>query len=109
MPVTALNAFAQSSAERLVNSAVEGVVLALLAWLILQLAPRQNAGTRFTIWMATLLSIATLPLAETLVRTGQPVAASLSRASLTLPANLGIALFAAWALVAVFLLARLAF
>jgi hypothetical protein len=46
MPVAALNAFAQSSAERLVNSAVEGVVLALLAWLVLQLVPRQNAGTR---------------------------------------------------------------
>ncbi len=109
MPVTALNAFAQSSAERLVNSAVEGVVLALLAWLILQLAPRQNAGTRFSIWMATLLSIATLPLAEALARVDRPVTASLSRASLTLPASLGLALFAAWALVASFLLARLAF
>ena len=109
MPVTALNAFAQSSAERLVNSAVEGVVLALLAWLILQLAPRQNAGTRFSIWMATLLSIATLPLAETLARVDRPVTASLSHASLTLPASLGLALFATWALVASFLLARLAF
>jgi beta-lactamase regulating signal transducer with metallopeptidase domain len=109
MPVTALNAFAQSSAERLVNSAVEGVVLALLAWLILQLAPRQNAGTRFSIWMATLLSIATLPLAETLARVDRPVTASLSHASLTLPASLGLALFATWALVASILLARLAF
>jgi beta-lactamase regulating signal transducer with metallopeptidase domain len=109
MPVTALNAFAQSSAERLVNSAVEGVVLALLAWLILQLAPRQNAGTRFSIWLATLLSIATLPLAGTLARTDRPVASSLSHISLTLPASWGIALFASWALVAMFLLARLAF
>jgi beta-lactamase regulating signal transducer with metallopeptidase domain len=109
MPVTALNAFAQSSAERLVNSAVEGVVLALLAWLILQLAPRQNAGTRFSIWMATLLSIATLPFAETLARADRPATASLSHASLTLPATLGFALFAAWALVATFLLVRLAF
>lgn len=109
MPVTALNAFAQSSAERLVNSAVEGVVLALLAWLILQLAPRQNAGTRFSIWMATLLSIATLPLAEALARVDRPLAAAVPHAAWTLPANFGYALFAAWALIASFLLARLAF
>src|SRR5512147_2591791 len=106
MPVTALNAFAQSSAERLVNSAVEGVVLALLAWLILQLAPRQNAGTRFSIWMATLLSIATLPVAESLARVERPIAAAVPHAALTMPAVWGIALFAAWALVAGFFLAR---
>jgi len=109
MPVTALNAFAQSSAERLVNSAVEGVALALLAWLILQLAPRQNAGTRFSIWMATLLSIATLPFAEALARVDRPMATVASSATLTLPANLGFALFATWALIATFLLARLGF
>ncbi len=109
MPVTALNAFAQSSAERLVNSAVEGVVLALLAWLILRLAPRQNAGTRFSIWMATLLSIATLPVAEAFARVDRPLATVAPHAALTLPANLGFALFATWSLIAAFLLARLAF
>lgn len=109
MPVTALNAFAQSSAERLVNSAVEGVVLALLAWILLHLAPRQNAGTRFSIWMATLLSIATLPLAEALARVDRPLTKAVSRAALTVPAGWGTALFAVWALVASFLLARLAF
>ncbi len=106
MPVTALNAFAQSSAERLVNSAVEGVVLALLAWLILRLVPRQNAGTRFSLWMATLLSIATLPLAETLARTDRPITASGSRAAMTLPAGWGSALFVAWAVIALLLLAH---
>ena len=109
MPVTALNAFAQSSAERLVNSAVEGVVLALLAWLILQLTPRQNAGTRFSIWMAVLLSIATLPFAETLARVDRPLTTAVPHAAWTLPASLGYALFAAWALIATFFLARLAF
>ncbi len=109
MPVTALNAFAQSSAERLVNSAVEGVVLALLAGILLHLAPRQNAGTRFSIWMATLLSIATLPLAEALARVDRPLTTAVSHAALTVPAGWGTALFAAWALVATFLLARLAF
>src|SRR6185369_12983087 len=100
MPVTALNAFAQSSAERLVNSAVEGVVLALLAWLILQLAPRQNAGTRFSILMATLLSIATLPFAEAFARVDRPITAAVPQAALTVPAAWGIAIFAGWALIA---------
>jgi len=109
MPVTALSAFAQSSAERLVNSAVEGVVLALLAWILLYLAPRQNAGTRFSIWMATLLSIATLPLAETLARVDRPLPSAMAQAALTVPAGWGTALFVAWALVAWFLLARLGF
>ena len=109
MPVTVLNAFAQTSAERLINSAVEGVVLALLAWLVLRLVPRQNAGTRFSIWMATLLSIATLPFAETLARIDRPAASSIPHVSLMVPASWGIALFAVWALVATFFLARLAF
>ena len=109
MPVTALSTFAQSSAERLVNSAVEGVVLALLAWILLHLAPRQNAGTRFSIWMATLLSIATLPLAEVLARVDRPLTTAVSHAALTVPASWGIVLFVAWALIASFLLARLAF
>ena len=106
MPVTALNAFAQSSAERLVNSAVEGVVLALLAWLVLQLVPRQNAGTRFSIWMATLLSIATLPLAEAVARVDRPLTSAVSHAALIVPAGWGTALFAAWTAIALLLLTR---
>ncbi len=106
MPVTTLNAMAQSSAERLVNSTVEGAILALLVWLVLRLLPRQNAGTRFSLWMAALLSIATLPLAEALARVDRPITSVVSHTALTMPAAWGTAIFLLWALIASLLLTR---
>jgi beta-lactamase regulating signal transducer with metallopeptidase domain len=109
MPATLLNAVAQSSAQRLVNSFFEGLMLAALVWAVLRLMPRQNASTRFSLWMAALLSIATLPVAEMLARVDKPITAAVPHASLTLPASWGTALFSVWALIAFFLLARVAF
>jgi len=108
MPVSVFSAIAQSSAERLLNSAIEGVVLAFLAWLVLRFVPRQNAGTRFSVWMAVLLSIATLPLAEAFARVDHPVARTDAHAPLAIPASWGTVLFVAWATIALFLLARVA-
>jgi beta-lactamase regulating signal transducer with metallopeptidase domain len=106
MAGTLLNAVAQISAQRLVNSFFEGLVLAAVVWMAMRLVPRQNAGTRFSLWMAALLSIATLPVIEMLTRVDRPVTSSLSHVSLTLPASWGMALFGLWALIAFFLLAR---
>jgi beta-lactamase regulating signal transducer with metallopeptidase domain len=103
-----LSAIAQSSAERLVNSFFEGALLAALLWLVLRLIPRQNASTRFSLWMAALLSIATLPLAEAFARVDRPITSAVSRAALTVPAGWGTALFIVWAFVALLLLARVA-
>ena len=109
MPATLLNAVAQNSAQRLVNSFIEGLLLAALVWMVLKLVPRQNASTRFSLWMATLLSIATLPAAEMLARVDRPVVTSLAHASITVPAAWGMVLFATWALIVLFLLARVTF
>jgi beta-lactamase regulating signal transducer with metallopeptidase domain len=106
MPVTMLNAIAQSSAERLINSFFEGMLLAALVWLVLRLVPRQNAGTRFSMWMAALLSIATLPVAEALARVDRPITSAVSHAALTVPAGWGTALFVTWAAIALLLLTR---
>ncbi len=106
MPVSVLNAIAQSSAERLVNSFFEGALLAVLVWLVLRLIPRQNASTRFSLWMAALLSIATLPVAEAFARVDRPIASAVSHAALTVPAGWGTALFIAWAAIACLLLMR---
>ena len=106
MPVTTLYAIAQSSAERLVNSFFEGLLLAALVWLVLRLVPRQNAGSRFSLWMAALLSIACLPLAEALARVDRPITSAVSHAAVTLPAGWGTALFLLWVSIALFLLAR---
>ena len=108
MPGTMLNAVAQSSAQRLVNSFFEGLLLAALVWMVLKLIPRQNASTRFSLWMAALLAIATLPLAEMIARVDRPITSAVSHAALSVPASWGTALFATWALITLFLLARLA-
>jgi len=108
MPAGMFNAIAQSSAERLINASLEAVALAFLAWLLLRVVPRQNAGTRFSVWMATLLSIATLPLAEVLVRGNSPAASALPHAAVTIPGTLGTVIFAVWALTATLLLSRVA-
>lgn len=57
-----LQTMAQLLTGRLLNTAVEGVVLAGLVWLLLRLMGRQNSGTRFAIWFSTLLAIVALPL-----------------------------------------------
>jgi len=106
MPLTTLYAIAQSSAERLVNSFFGGLLLAALVWLVLRLVPRQNAGTRFSLWMAAMLSIATLPLAEAFSRADRPITSGASRAALTLPAGWGTALFLLWASISLLLLTR---
>ncbi len=63
MTATALNlqSLAQLSSERILNSTVEGIGIALLAWVLLRALGRQNSGTRFAVWFAALLGIAALP------------------------------------------------
>ena len=57
-----LQSVAQLSAERILNCTAEGMVIALLAWLVLRAVGPQNSSTRFAVWFAALLGIATLPL-----------------------------------------------
>ena len=56
-----LQSVAQVSVERVLNSLPEGVLIALSAWLLLRMAGRQNAGTRFAVWLMALLAVAGLP------------------------------------------------
>ena len=57
-----LQSVAQLSAERILNCTAEGMVVALMAWLVLRAIGPQNSNTRFAVWFAALLGIATLPL-----------------------------------------------
>ncbi len=54
MTAANLESLAQLSAERILNCAAEGMVIALLAWLVLRALGRQNSGTRFAVWFAAL-------------------------------------------------------
>jgi beta-lactamase regulating signal transducer with metallopeptidase domain len=92
-----LSSLAQLSAERIVNCTAEGVVIALLAWLLLRAIGPRNSGTRFAVWFAALLGIAALPLFGNWAATSGEVA---KRSEITLPVSWALYIFAAWALVA---------
>lgn len=95
---TNLQFLAQLSAERLLNCAAEGMVIALLAWLLLRAVGPQNSGTRFAVWFAALLGIATLPLLGHWSATGSELT---RRSEFTMPASWAFYIFAAWLLIAV--------
>ena len=56
--------FAQAAIERVINSLPEGILIALFAWAVLRVLPRQNSRTRFAVWFATLLAVVALPVVE---------------------------------------------
>ncbi len=62
MTVLHLQALAQILTERALNSAVPGMVLVGTVWLLLRIVGRQNSGTRFAVWLSTLLAVVALPL-----------------------------------------------
>jgi beta-lactamase regulating signal transducer with metallopeptidase domain len=99
MPIAALNlqSLAQLSAERLLNCAAEGMVIAVLAWLLLRAVGPQNSGTRFAVWFAALLGIASLPLLGHWSTTGAELTA---RSEFTMPASWALYIFTAWLLIA---------
>ena len=99
MPIDALNlqSLAQLSAERLLNCAAEGMVIALLAWLLLRAVGPQNSGTRFAVWFAALLGIATLPL---LGHWSAADSGLTRRSEFTMPASWALYISAAWLLIA---------
>ena len=78
-----LSSLAQLSAERILNCTAEGIVIALLAWLLLRAMGPRNSGTRFAVWFAALLGIAALPLFGNWAATAGELA---KRSEITLPA-----------------------
>ncbi len=100
-----LATLAQLSAERIVNCTAEGMVIALLAWLLLRAMGPRNSGTRFAVWFAALLGIAALPLFGDWTANGTELA---KRSEITLPAAWALYIFAGWLLLALAGLFRVA-
>lgn len=100
-----LQSLAQLSAERILNCAAEGMVIALLAWLLLRAMGARNSGTRFAVWFAALLGIAALPLFGNWTASGSEFA---KRSEITLPAAWALYIFAGWLLLALAGLFRVA-
>jgi beta-lactamase regulating signal transducer with metallopeptidase domain len=97
-----INILAQGSAERLLQSLLEGSALAAFAWALLRVWPRPNAATRFAVWFATLIATALLPWAS-----GWSAPAQFSGKSLiSVPERWALYFAGAWMVVALVLLAR---
>ena len=105
-----LQPLAQIFTERLLNTAVAGIVLAGLVWLLLRVMGRQNSGTRFAIWFSALLAMVALPFFSeaSFVASHLPVLAPANpNGRIILPASFALWLFIAWAAGAGLLLLRL--
>jgi beta-lactamase regulating signal transducer with metallopeptidase domain len=92
-----LQSLAELSAERIINCTAEGMIIALLAWVLLRAVGPRNSGTRFAVWFAALLGVAALPLFGNWAASGAELT---KRSEISLPAAWALYVFAAWALVA---------
>jgi beta-lactamase regulating signal transducer with metallopeptidase domain len=104
--MTGLQEFAQLGAERVLNSIPAGLLIAALAWLLVRMLPSRNSGTRFAVWFSALLAIAAVPFVPVL-STPRSIADA-AHPKLMLPISWAFAIAAAWMLIAVFAIARVA-
>jgi beta-lactamase regulating signal transducer with metallopeptidase domain len=102
-----LHSIAQFSAERILNCIVEGVAIALFAWLLLRVIGwldscqrnpgRQNSGTRFAVWFVALIAIEALPFVGALTPSG---VTRTVRPAFMIASSWAMYLFAIWAVIA---------
>jgi beta-lactamase regulating signal transducer with metallopeptidase domain len=105
-----LQTLAQVFTGRLLNSAVEGVVLVGVVWALLRLIGRQNSGTRFAVWFSALLAIVVLPFlaGSGFSATHSPALATRNlHREIILSSSWAFCLFVAWGVGAGFFLLRL--
>ena len=91
-----LQSIAPIAVGHILNSLPEGLLIALFAWMMLRLLPRQNSGTRFAVWFAALVSVAVLPFMRTSAAGGSLASGGLVRSAINLPSRWGILLFLIW-------------
>ena len=102
-----LHAIAQTSSVRIVDCLLGGTLIALAVGLGLRLSRRQSSATRFAVWFAALVAIASLPFMSNLAGShGAGLSAGTSPAPITLPESWALYLFVAWASIAAWCLAR---
>jgi beta-lactamase regulating signal transducer with metallopeptidase domain len=99
-----LQSLAQVSAASLINTVVEGIGIAILAWTLLRVTARQSSGTRFAVWFFALLGIAALPF---VAGSAPHTWSGTVRAPLTISSSWAVYLLAAWAAISAVCLMRL--
>jgi Zn-dependent protease with chaperone function len=105
-----LQTLAQIFTGRLLNTAIVGLVLAGMVWMLLRFIGRQNSGTRFVIWFSALLAIVALPFFSGLRLLAAPsrdFPAAIPHGTITLSSSWAFYLFSAWGVGASLLLLRL--
>jgi beta-lactamase regulating signal transducer with metallopeptidase domain len=98
---------AQIMVERAANSLVEGIAIALFAWILLRAFGRQNSNTRFAVWLSAMVAVVALPLFQN-TKSGDAVVAA-AHSAFRLPASWAVYLVVAWAIIAGVGLARIGF
>ena len=99
---------ARMLAQAVLNGLWQGLLLTAFIWLMLRLAPRMGAATRFGIWWVTLAVVLALPVLR--LATDSPDARTpiTQLAPIHFSAAWPLPLLGAWALIAALLLGRLA-
>lgn len=100
-----LHATAQTSVEWMIYCLVEGTFLALFAWILLRLLPRQNSGTRFALWFSVLLAIVVLPFVagkylSIYASQAFPISVASGHSLITFSDSAAVAIFLVWAAIA---------
>jgi beta-lactamase regulating signal transducer with metallopeptidase domain len=109
-----LETWAQVGVQRVLNSLPEGLLIAMFAWAVLRLLPKQNSRTRFAVWFLALLAVVGTACLGGLMLTGlnsrvfasSPFASEGSSA-ISLSAHWAAYVFVAWLLGACVAMARL--
>jgi beta-lactamase regulating signal transducer with metallopeptidase domain len=69
-----LDTLARLLLEALLNTLWQGMLIAVLVWLLLRLVNRLSATTRHAVWLVTLLTIGALPLLAVVANRSDPAA-----------------------------------
>ena len=104
-----LHVLARIASDRILNSLLAGIAIAMLAWAVARLCDRRGAGTRFAVWFSALVAIASLPWVSRLGANYSHSATGTSGSAMTLPASFASYLFIAWMVGAVLGLLRVGF
>jgi len=91
---------------RMLNGAVEGLVLAALAWILLQVVGRRSSSTRFAVWFVALLAVGFLPWVDSFHWGPTAASTESSGAAILIPSSWALGLFYLWAVISFALLTR---
>jgi beta-lactamase regulating signal transducer with metallopeptidase domain len=99
---------AQIFADRMLNSMLVGVLLAVLGWGLLRTLRRQSSSTRFAVWFSIMLAIAALPFFDSAHGAGRRLT-SAAHPALRLSGSWAVEIFVVWATIAAASLAKIAY